>query len=186
MKKLLLLLSIFVVLNQPVFAQSFNGVPISGNINEAVNKFKAKGFKFIKKEGNSYVFSGKVFNEVVELYLLASPYTKQYVKCSIFFPESAWLTLKRDYNKYVELFVEKYGYHTGQIENFIDPYYEGDGYELNALELEKCVYGTYWVRDDVSMLIEISKYKQVKIVYENNKLMDVFQKELQRQQFNSY
>jgi hypothetical protein len=184
MKKLLLLLSIFIVLN--VSAQSFNGVPISGNINEAVNKFKAKGFKFIKKDGNSYVFSGRVFNEVVEMYLLASPLTNQYVKCSIFFPESAWLSLKSDYTKYVELFVEKYGYHSGQIEKFIDPYYEGDGYELRALQLEKCVYGTYWVKDNVSMLIEISKYKQVKIVYENNKLMDVFQKELQRQQFDSY
>lgn len=180
MKKIILLLLMFVSVQS--FGQYFNGIEISGSITSAVEKFKAKGFKLLKKDDNSYTMSGVLFNTRIELYLFATPITKQYAKCVIYFPEDSWISLKSDYNKYVELFDEKYGYHTAQIEQFIDPYYEGDGYELSALMLEKCTYVTYWQLSKVSMAVEISKYKQIKLTYENNALMNVLQSERERQQ----
>jgi hypothetical protein len=180
MKKIILLLLITISVKS--FSQSFNGVEISGNISAAVEKFKLKGFKLSKKEDNVYIMSGELFNEQVELFLFATPITRQYAKCVVYFPESSWYSLKRDYNKFVELFDEKYGYHTSQYEFFSEPYYEGDGYELNALMLEKCTYITYWVLSKVSMAVEISKHKQVKLVYENNATMTTMQNERQRQQ----
>jgi hypothetical protein len=180
MKKIILFLLITISIKS--FSQSFNGVEISGNISAAVEKFKLKGFKLSKKEDNVYIMSGDLFNEQVELLLFATPITRQYAKCVIFFPEKSWLSLKRDYNKFVNLFDEKYGSHSSQYEFFTEPYYEGDGYELSALALEKCIYTTYWVQLRASMSVEISKYKQIKLTYENNDIMNLLQEERQKQQ----
>jgi hypothetical protein len=180
MKKIILLLLITISVKS--FSQSFNGVEISGNISAAVEKFKIKGFKLSKKEDNVYIMSGELFNEQVELFLFATPITRQYAKCVVYFPESSWFSLKRDYNKFVNLFDEKYGTHTSQYEFFSEPYFEGDGYELSALMLEKCIYITYWVQSRASMAVEISKYKQIKLIYENNAIMNLLQEERQKQQ----
>jgi hypothetical protein len=48
--------------------------------------------------------------------------------------------------------------------------------------LEKCIYITYWVQSRVSMAVEISKYKQIKLIYENNAIMNLLQEERQKQQ----
>jgi len=180
MKKIIFLLLITISVKS--FSQSFNGVEISGNISAAVEKFKLKGFKLSKKEENIYIMSGVLFNEQIELFLFATPITRQYAKCVVYFPESSWYSLKRDYTKFVNLFDEKYGYHTSQYEFFSDPYYEGDGYELNALMLDKCTYATFWELAKVSMSVSISKYKQVKLVYENTSIMNALQTERQKQQ----
>ena len=47
----------------------------------------------------------------------------------------------------VELFTKKYGEPKDHFEFFSSPYYEGDGYELQALRKEKCNYISFWTLD---------------------------------------
>jgi hypothetical protein len=95
--------------------------------------------------------------------------------------EVSWSLLKRTYNKFVNILTDKYGSPTGNLESFKDPYYEGDGYETSALTLEKVNWFTYWSNQpNLYLLVEISKYKQVKIVYENSKLTDLATEEYKK------
>jgi len=176
MKKLLFILfAIISMAASNVNAQSISGVPISGDFNIAVQNFKNKGFILKKTIEEGAILKGKMGINQVELFIFKTPITKKFYKAVVYMEEeSGWYSLKRTYNKFVDLFVEKYGTYTGYLETFQDPYYEGDGYEVSALTQEKLDWFTYWQNQpNLYLMVQISKYKQVKIVYENNKLTDL-------------
>jgi hypothetical protein len=178
MKKAILtvILTVFSIIT---FAQSFNGVPISGDLNTAIARFKAKGFTFEKFVEIGAIMNGKVANQPIELYIIVTPKTKQVYKMTVYFQESkTWFDIKNKYNEYVSLFTEKYGEPSGEYKKFAPPYEEGDGYEMSALGLGKIQYFTLWIgKDNLNLAVEISEYKQVKLVYENEKLAEIKQAE---------
>jgi hypothetical protein len=53
---------------------------------------------------------------------------------------------------------------------FDSPYFYGDGYELQAVGLEKCHYSALWEVENTTILLTISKFKQINIQYENDAL----------------
>jgi hypothetical protein len=177
MKKLLFTLFFFVAI-QVVNAQSFLGLPISGNVSTTIAAFKAKGFKFIKQDQYSVSMSGIVDYTPVELYIYNTPTSKQTCKFVVYFDEkNSWISLKGDYDRFVDKLTNKYGAPDKNIEEFITPYESGDGYELSAIQLEKAVFSSFWFaggyeRSNLSMSVSISKFKQLKLTYENDKLMD--------------
>jgi hypothetical protein len=57
---------------------------------------------------------------------------------------------------------------TSNYDNFLSPYKDGDGYEMQAVEKDKTNIAAFWLGlSGANYSIEISKYKQVKIAYEN-------------------
>lgn len=176
MKNLLLAILLFAAFQAD--SQSFLGVPISGNVATTIANFKAKGFKFVKQEQYSVSMSGIVDFTPVELYIYNTPTSKQTCKFVIYFDErNSWISLKDDYDRFVTKLTNKYGAPDKNIEEFITPYESGDGYELSAIQLEKAVFSSFWFaggyeRSNLSMSVSISKYKQLKVTYENDKLMD--------------
>ena len=57
-------------------------------------------------------------------------------------------------------------------------YYVGDGFEMQAVEKEKCRFMSFWSNiGGASYSVEITKYKQVKITYENDELFRLKDKE---------
>ncbi len=169
-------------------AQSFDGVPISGDLPTAISKFKAKGYTLVKYLDNGAKLTGSVAFSDVEVYLSTTPKSKKVFKCTIYFNERAtWSNLKSDYKKYYEILVEKYGLPDNKLEKFDSPYYEGDGYEMTAVGIEKCSYFSLWLRkDNLNIGLFVSKFKQVEMIYENVELIALKDRELAEMQNKSF
>jgi hypothetical protein len=187
MKKYILSL-LFAISVATVSAQSFNGVPISGDIGTVIAKFKAKGFTLNKYVENGAIMKGSVSGESLELFIFTTPKSKKVCKLVMYLDEDiSWYSLKSNYFRYVQILTNKYGSPDNHDEYFIKPYYEGDGYELQAVELEKTYFMSYWLRkDNLTLAVEISKYKQVKLTYENDMAMEIRKKEQDEIDANSF
>jgi hypothetical protein len=74
-------------------------------------------------------------------------------------------------DKYRELkqtLTEKYGSPAVTIENFQRPYYEGDGYEEQAIRLGKARLATLWEGDNKSgLVLEITEKLNLRFSYES-------------------
>lgn len=161
--------------------QEFMGVKVEGDKAAFIKKFKENGYVVVSENANSATMKGTLGGTEYELILHATPKSKQIWKLSVFLPEAtSWNTIKREYEDYLNILTEKYGTPDKKYAFFSSPYYEGDGYEMSAITLEKCNYFAYW-NDSIGISIQISKYKQVKISYENaknSKLDDLEKKEI--------
>ncbi len=83
------------------------------------------------------------------------------------FPEKvSWHSLKSEYNSFKDSYNDKYG-KGRSYEYFSDPYYEGDGYELQALRLEKCTYITFYETQEGNIMLKIGDDKAVQVHYED-------------------
>ena len=146
------------------YAQDFMGVKVDGTVSDVVRNMSAKGFTVVKKEPTYLSMKGKVGTENVEFIAVFTPVSKLCWKFAIYFDEeNSWYSLKNKYNEMLTMMTTKYGTPKNEFSFFVKPYYEGDGYELTAIAIEKAYYSAYW--NNIS--VEISKYKQVSISYEN-------------------
>jgi hypothetical protein len=171
MKHLIIVLFTFVYFNS--FSQTFNGTLIDGSLPEFVSKMKLKGFTLKKQEGNTAIMEGK---DKKELYIFSTPKSKKVYRVAVYLPESSsWYNLKSEYFRYKELLTNINGAPINTYEFFSNPYYEGDGYELQAVSLEKVTYSSYWFKDteNSNVAVTISKYSQVQLIYENIKNTDI-------------
>lgn len=143
MKKLVLIL--FVLFSIGVNAQQeshleFKGIPITGTIDNMVNKLKAQGYELKDIQGLNARLEGIFANEECNILVSATKSGTVYMISVIFNKKDSWYSLKSDYNKFKEQLSKKYNTKPKPIEIFLDPYYEGDGYELQALRKNKCYY----------------------------------------------
>lgn len=115
---------------------TFKGIPINGPIEKVRAKIIDAGFE---PDGEPLVgrFAGlkvKVYignNEDVNIVHTIIVESEQ---------EKSWESLKQKYLSVRELYIKKYGQPTKDIQQFADPYYEGDGDELEATDDKKCLY----------------------------------------------
>lgn len=150
----------------------FNGVEIDGNIDKFVNKMKTKGFIVKETKDNIVTMLGEFIGKECRLYVIPTPKSKIVCKVAIFFGGGSWESLKREYNNVKDLFSKKYGKPSNEYEFFKDPYYEGDGYELQALKNDKCVYASFYTPKGGAIMVEISGACTVSVSYENSANMD--------------
>ena len=178
MKKTIIAIAIM-LFSSLTFAQSFNGVAISGSMQTAVNAFKAKGFVVTDNLQNITVMKGKIQSQTVELYIKVTPKTKQVYAFSMYFPKQiSWSGITSEYERLKNILIEKYDQPRNEYDFFSTPYFLGDGYELQALRLEKCTYASYWFdKDNMNVSIEMSKYEQVNLAYENVKNVELKSRE---------
>lgn len=161
------------------YSQTFNGVAISGKLKSAVDSFKARGFKYVDSSENVIIMKGQVTGKTFELYIFTTPKSKQVCKVAGYFDESDnWYALEAEYNSIVNILAEKYGKPDNKYASFYKPYYKGDGYELQGLGLGKVSYSTFWFnKENLNISVAISKFKMVKVDYENAELMELNTKE---------
>jgi hypothetical protein len=151
------------------YSQEFNGVLVDGDLPSFVSKMKAKNYTLRKYIENGAIMDGKVGYNDVEVFIFTTPKSKKVFRLSVYFPKkTTWSSLKGSYLDLLSSLTSKYGEPTNKGEIFKDPYYEGDGYEMSAVAIEKVVYLAYWEYiSNLFLSIEISKYSQVNIVYDN-------------------
>lgn len=165
--------------------QEFLGIKPEGSRLEVVNKFIAKGFKVKPQSANQNVTSmlGIYAGTKYEVNIVSTPTSKKVWKISVYLPaETNWYSLKATYEKFLETLTNKYGQPNQSYNFFQSPYYEGDGYEMSAVMLEKCQYSAFWD----NLYIQITQWKQVNISYENQINAELKEKETEKLNSNIF
>jgi len=178
------ILSVVIVVANFLSAQSvapvtgvpqFMGIPIEGDALVFINKLKSKGFKVKKYDAivttMTGVFLGNLTNEVL---IIHTPKSKKVWKVVVYMQEQiGWSSLKSEYVSLLSKLNNKYGEPSSSYFSFMSPYEEGDGYEMNAVELEKTNIVAWWNlthqdgTESGTITLELSKWKQNKISWEN-------------------
>ena len=161
-------------------AQDFLGIKPSGNKDYTINQFKAKGFKINTLGEHSVLMEGVSNGKDIEIVIGYTPKTKLVHTFTVYMPkQNTFDGIKSDYAFYVNVIRSKYGEPTTETAEFLHPYEEGDGYELNAIELEKTnIHTIFYPNDLFGILVGISKYKQIEILYQNKKNYDLYNEEI--------
>jgi hypothetical protein len=181
MKKIIFIFVFFyaTILN----AQSFLGIPIDGTQETIKSKLIAKGFKLIKSNQNSYYYKGKLNNENISIMVGATPKTRKVYSFYITYEEiiDSWNSLQSDFNKRNEIIVNKYGEPLKEKREYEYPFKEGDDYTLLALESGKLDYFNVWgsvgENNNLSILLAITKEKNIALLYTNIRNRDIAEKE---------
>jgi hypothetical protein len=180
MKTLLSVVLLFIMSIQ-VKSQQFYGVNISGGLTTAIEKFKLKGFKHKTTRDFGAILKGRIVNQDVDLYIYVTPKTRTVFKMTLLYDvTNDFNKLNTQYSKMVNTMIEKYGKPDNVEEKFIFPYEFGDGYELTALQFEKCIYNNRWLdRENLNLKVELFKSKRLKVEYENEILSNKYEDEEQ-------
>lgn len=145
MKKYFLLL--FLLLSTFIYAQEvdthlkFKGIEITGSIDYFVEQLKKEGYELSRQSGDYATLTGKFANSNCSVIVYTTPKSKQVYAVIVLYDEaSSWSSLKLDYLNFKKLLTQKYQVTPRSSETFVSPYYEGDGYELQATKNSKCFY----------------------------------------------
>lgn len=173
-------------------AQTLLGIPFSGDAKVFASKLVAKGFvpqKNTTTVKNLSVFKGIILGKSCEVYVFGTAKTNQVFKMIAYTDrETTFSDITSTFdvlNGYLE---EKYGKNQENecIDFFKSPYERGDGYEMTAIRSGKyvrmCVYGDN--EPNMSVMLSIEKFSQVKITWENDSMQEVQQKELKERAKN--
>ena len=158
----------------------FLGIEVDGKRDEVIEKFKAKGFivKSDINKGTVVSMKGSVGNLNFDLNIVSTPKSKVVRKFAVYLPEqNSWNILLDDYTRLKTTLTDKYGNPEQSFDFFSSPYKLGDGYEMTAVAAEKAHYASYWTLKGYTLSIEISKWKQVRIAYENDNNSKLGEKE---------
>ena len=170
MKKLLLTCCVIIsaTLTYAQEHMTFKGIPMDGNLTSFVSQLKANGYTELLTQEDAVVLSGNFAGkDDCTVYVLGTNRGELVWKVVVKFPECvSWYSLKSEYNTFKTSYTNKYGA-PESYEYFSDPYYEGDGYELQALRLEKCRYVSYFTTSLGIIMLEIGDDKCVTVVYED-------------------
>lgn len=82
--------------------------------------------------------------------------------------------IMREYQNVLNDLNDKYGVKFEKIHNFKKPYYEGDGYEHNAIRLGYAdIFAYYEFSNDCAMSVIITKDMSIKLTYQDTKRAEV-------------
>ena len=170
MKKLLLTLCA-ILFAMSAYAQehmTFKGVSMGCNITTFVSQLESKGYTKKLLQDNGAVLSGSFAGkDDCIIFVLCTESTKTVWKVAVKFPEqTSWYSLKSEYNTLKASYTEKYGT-PKSYEFFSSPYYEGDGYELQALRMDKCTYASYFSTPVGDIGLEMTDDKCIRVSYED-------------------
>jgi hypothetical protein len=174
--------ALFLALSTNCYGQKFNGIYIGGTMQNFILEMKNKGYKLENYDGTFATFSGKIDYENVTIYVSNTPKTKIVSKLSVYYEKKqSWEQLVTQFNSIKSILETKYTATTDCFTKFKYPYEEGDGYELNALILNKVDYVCFWLdmpqHPNLSISLEISKFQKVLMSYENVANIDLAIKE---------
>ena len=170
MKKILLTLCtvLIVAFTQAQEHMTFKDISMNCNLTTFVSKLEAKGYKTILVEDNAAALSGNFAGKDNCTIMILSTTSSKFVwKVVVDFPEhDSWSSLKSEYKSFKESYSQKYGT-PKSYEFFSKPYYDGDGYELQALRVEKCTFASFFETPSGNIMLEINKNKCVRVTYED-------------------
>ena len=155
------------IANESKIHMKFMGIEMNCAVDIAMLDLEKKGFEMIDIRKEGYIMSGKFIDRNALVTLHATPKTNLLYRANIFFNEhTSWYSLKSEFLEVVKYYKAKYK-SISSSRTFIDPYYEGDGYELQGVSMDKCFYYERFEAEGGKISIEISDMKRVQIRYED-------------------
>lgn len=156
----------------------FKNIPIDGTVTSFISKLKAAGLKHYSDTGINEVLDGTFAGmNNCKVIFASSDKTKTVFRVAVITEnEVSWRSLKNTYNTVKETYNNKYG-EGRSYEFFEDPYYEGDGFEFQALRRDKCTYATFYTTPEGNISIQMkgsstSSEGYLLITYEDDKNFD--------------
>lgn len=93
----------------------------------------------------------------------------------------------RNYNEIKSNLIEKYGTAQFDIEDFESPYYSGDGYEEQAVLLNKAHFGAKWIFSDANELgILLTNKLKIAVMYINIQVNEKIRKEEHKENMSDF
>lgn len=170
-KTILLMLICFVVLicNAQSNHLSFKGIPIEGTVSDFSTKLAAQNYRVLESNENTCFLIGNFAGcDDVTIAVVGTPKTNIVYRITVFFDKrDSFSSLNVQYESFVKRYTDKYGKPEQSYSFFLDPYYKGDGYELQALRQNKCRYISFFDVSNGHISIEISKLQKVVVNYED-------------------
>lgn len=175
MKRIFLLI-LFCCFGIALYAQehlTFKNIPIKGAASNFVAKLESQGFVVAERRDGLVTMKGTYVGlNDCQILIATTKKTQTVWKVVAWLPEQvSWSSTRSRYEDFKEKFTEKYGSPTKSYEFFVSPYELGDGYELQAISLEKGYYNTYWESELGIIAVEIDALSNsrgwVKFVYED-------------------
>lgn len=184
-QRIIYLLFLLLLINVSSYSQEhlkFKNIPIDGNIDDFASELIKQGFSKSEEESikNIIILNGEFINKKnCEIYIIGTKKSYLTWRINIILPkEISWISLKESYFEIKKQYQSKYG--SGEsFEYFSEPYFEGDGYELQALRKEKCTYSSYWKLESgiISLKISTSDSNSISIAYQDTQNSDIMRKE---------
>lgn len=161
MKKTILFL-VLVLTTYTCFAEghiTFKGIEIDGSLLEFTQKLEEKGFTkvYTADDQSGCVLKGSFAGfDDCDVAVISTKNENIVWKVVVYLPDqTSWYALKSRYNDYKSSLIDKYGSPSNDFHFFSKPYYEGDGYELQALQNNKCHYAVYFQTTEGVICAEI-------------------------------
>lgn len=174
MKRIISLVLLVAAMASAAFAAdhySFMGIPMDGRLSPFCNKLvNQKGMRIVERDDDRgvYTLSGRFAGYTdCEFYVFDNDNTKQVYQIDVYLPEqSTWSAIKNQYNKIVRDYRSNAAYtYRSSTSDFEAPYRDGGGDEVSAVKADKVDYSTTFIADGGVLLIQISKYMQVKLSF---------------------
>ncbi|MBP5527042.1 MAG: hypothetical protein J6X79_01160 [Bacteroidales bacterium] len=144
----------------------FKGIPIDGNLESYTSQLNQLGFTTTKVTDDAAMMKGSFAGEDVEVAVYTTSRSKTVYMVVVAFPEqTSWYSIKSDFKKLENNLQVKYGKPTLQRKSFSSPYYEGDGYEMTAIKVDKCNYYTRFTTATGELTLLILKSGQLGLYY---------------------
>lgn len=149
----------------------FKNIPIAGDINDFIGQLQSIGYELEQPFNPVYKlavlrgsFAGNTDCAIVAFSTPKSHLTKGVM---IHLREhQVWYNLKDQYEKIKSQLSKKYGT-PESYEYFLDPYYEGDGYELTALGSDHCTYSSTFELENGKVILFLTSDAKVSIMYQD-------------------
>lgn len=151
---------------------AFKGVPITGDPQVAIIALESKGFSTIQPystyDHGALLHGTFAGIQDCNIFIGGTAKTDTLYMIGVFLPPSNnWYNLKDQYYSYKEKLSNKYG-EPKSFEYFDDPYYEGDGYEISALDNGKCHFTSIFKVERGSIIVSLSSQESVMIAYQDS------------------
>lgn len=191
MKNLFVILALIFSLS--AYSQSYNGIEVGKSFETTKSVVLSKGYVYSKVVSNNAVVYTKTINGVKNnIVLVYTPYTRIVWKiiAEVDYATS-WMSAKNKYLRYVGILSDKYGAHVNGEVSFESPYFEGDGYEIQALYLDKAeIYSVYQDQNGNYIMLEMESFDKSKISllihYQNIEATKLNDQELERKNSKIY
>lgn len=177
-KHVLTILLLFVTIIANAQHLEFKGIQICGSVSTFAQKLEKQGYGIVYNKDYDYVLSGEFTGKNARVFLLGTLKTGEIWKVAVQFDESTtWSDILSDYSFYVDLFTQKYGFPSDHFEFFENPYYKGDGYEMQALRMGKCNYASFFNIVNGSIVIKMTSEGRLQLTYEDKINSEIYQRE---------
>jgi hypothetical protein len=127
-----------------------------------------KGFKkIVKDKDGDYTFEGELLGyKALGIALMSEDLGVVKIMLRLVTPDNK---VRDAYADMKETLSSKYGKPQQTYEFFASPYYDGDGYEEQAIRVGKGHFASFWTNDDTneSLMVQISEQLTIDITYES-------------------